>query len=198
MPTVFADLVPQVTDPGETISRSALAQRVVGHHEVNGGLAANGVATFTAKKALSMLQANGSVEQTAAKGYWRILERLEPTEAGPLEFGIGAEAVYVYYFPAYRDQALYLGRDEWPMKIGMTKGQVAFRIREQCSTAMPEEPVVGLIYRTDVAATGERLLHSMLDTRGRRLAGPGREWFSTSLTEVKNILDYATQRRTGH
>lgn len=189
---VFADLTLAQFEAGTTISRSELADRICTLHASQGGAEPVSPPAFVAKKALSDLTKRGRVE-SIARGYWRILPDLSAEGPDvPVEYGAGPETVYVYYFPAYRDQAAYLGRESWPMKIGMTKGDLPARIREQVSTAMPEEPIVGLVYRTTAAAVGERMLHSTLETRGRRISGsPGREWFMTSLTEVKEILDFA-------
>lgn len=99
----------------------------------------------------------------------------------------------MYYFPAYRDQAAYLGHEDWPLKIGRTAGEVGYRIKDQGTTAMPEDPIIGMIYRTDDATSAERLLHAMLTQRGKHVSGaPGKEWFMTSVREVREILDFAT------
>lgn len=189
---VFAALVVE-SSRGKVVSRADLVREIPLTHEQRGGLPARGDVTSVAKKALADLAKRGAASPVS-QGFWRINGDL--TADGPeetVEFGDGAESVYVYYFPAYRDQAAHLGRERWPMKIGMTAGEVQPRLRDQCGTAMPERPTVGMIYRTDAAKTAERLLHSSLETRGRRMAdAPGKEWFLTSLTEVKEILDFTT------
>lgn len=192
---MFAELAHEVVPAGEAIARTDLITRVLAEHEARGGLPPTGVAVAVAKKALRALADEGRAE-AATHGYWRFLEPLDPASVDePVLIGEGPESVYVYYFPAYRDQAAYLQRDTWPMKIGMTRGQVAPRIKDQCGTAMPEAPVVGMIYRTANAANAERVLHSTLRERGRHLAdAPGSEWFQTSLDEVRSILDFATGR----
>lgn len=198
-PAVFAHLVAEMFDAGRVFSRADLTAQVADEHERRGGLPARGSVTAVAKKALQNLLAAGRVE-SVSQGFWRIAVSDDPDQAPdadgqPIEVGEGTESVYVYYFPAYRDQAAHLGRSDWPMKIGMTAGEVAPRLRDQCGTAMPERPVVGMIYRTDSSRVAERLLHSSLETRGRRMTdAPGKEWFMTSLAEVKEILDFTNGR----
>lgn len=194
-PAVFAALATELIEPGRTVSRKDLIEKVSSEHEARGGLPARGVVVGAAKKALQALAADGRVEPIA-QGYWRFVEPMTPDSiTEPVEVGSGDEAVYVYYFPAYRDQAAHLNRDSWPMKIGMTTTpDVSVRIKDQCGTAMPEAPIVGLIYRTGRARNAERMLHSVLQERGRRLSdAPGKEWFLTSLSEVRGVLDFVTK-----
>jgi T5orf172 domain-containing protein len=194
-PTVFASLARELVQPGEAISRTDLVRLVGEEHERRGGLPARGVAMHAAKKALSQMVEDGEAV-SVAYGYWRIVAPTDPASISePIVLGAGPESVYVYYFPAYRDQAAYLGRHEWPMKIGMTKGEVNPRIKDQSGTAMPEQPIVGMIYRTISATNAERMLHATLQERGRRIVdSPGKEWFVTSIDEVRSILDFATAR----
>lgn len=194
-PTVFAAVALRVAPRDKPLSRPDLIDLVVAEHEAKGGIAARGSLISAAKKALSTLVADGRVKNPAY-GYWRFIDPLTPGEVDePVELGEGKESVYVYYFPAYRDQAAYLERDAWPMKIGMTTGELKPRVRDQVGTAMPERPIVGLIYRTSAASNAEKLLHSTLEARGRRLAdAPGKEWFMTGLNEVREILEFATTR----
>lgn len=194
-PAVVADLILEIEEPGGTLSRQQVVEGVTAEHENRGGLPARGNATLTVKKALGNLLEAGRVE-SPAYGYWRIVPSLDPTDVEePVNLGEGKESVYVYYFPAYRDQAAFLGRKEWPMKVGMTTGEPAFRIKEQSGTSMPESPVVGMIYRTPNASNSERMLHSTLKERDRYISGaPGKEWFMTSLDEIRSILDFVNQR----
>lgn len=194
-PTVFVDVALRIAPRDKPLSRPELIDLVAAEHETGGGLPARGSLIGTAKKALATLLADGRV-QNPAYGYWRFVDPLTPGEVvEPVEMGEGKESVYVYYFPAYRDQAAYLNRETWPMKVGMTVSELKPRIRDQVGTAMPERPIVGLIYRTPAASNAEKLLHSTLEARGRRLVdAPGKEWFMTSLNEVREILEFATTR----
>lgn len=204
-PAVFAELAVKHSVPGTPVSRRELISFVRSVHLDNGGLPPNGSAVGTAKKALQALAAKGLVDNPAV-GYWRFTEpddaKSNPVEideeaetlAAGIEVGEGAQAVYVYYFPTYRELARFDGRDRWPMKIGMTvANEVHLRVREQIGTAMPERPILGLVYRTNVAGHAERVLHGMLEVRGRRItAAPGHEWYDTNLDEVQEILTFAT------
>lgn len=192
-PGVFSNLALEVVEPGSIVERSKLAELVSREHESRGGLPSRAAPVAVAKKALRELQISEKVERAGVPGFWRfgLHGRLEDAER-TVEIGTGTQAVYVYYFPAYRELAMRRGETSWPMKIGRTNGPSQVRINEQCGTAMPERPIMGLVYRTDQASTGERLLHSTLTTRGRKMDdAPGKEWFLTNLDEVREILDFA-------
>lgn len=191
-PTVFGEVAVDVVPRNRTFSRTEIIDMVTATHLEGGGKAITTSMTSTAKKALQDLSAAGLV-RNIAYGHWRFDEAMSPDRVRePVEIGNGKEAVYVYYFPAYRDQAAHLGRVDWPMKIGMTASDVTARIKAQISTAMPETPAIGLIYRTDTATNDEWLLHSTLRARGRHLStAPGQEWYMTSLVEIREILDFA-------
>jgi len=193
-PGVFANMALELVPPGAVVDRLGLTEQVVAEHVSRGGLPPRSAPVLCAKKALRDLQDQGKVEGAGVPGFWRFGMSGSPlTPDRVVEVGEGKQAVYVYYFPAYRDQAALRGANSWPMKIGMTKsGSVDTRISDQCGTSMPERAIVGLVYRTDQASTGEKLLHSTLSTRGRHLKdAPGAEWFLTNLDEVKEILDFA-------
>jgi hypothetical protein len=197
-PSVFAEMALKVIPRDQPISRPRLIELVHEAHQAAGGAPPTGSLIYVAKKALAHLAKDGYA-QNLTPGHWRFTEPLSPnTIAEPVQLGDGRGAVYVYYFPAYRDQAVHLDKDSWPMKIGMTAaGEVPLRIRDQVGTAMPERPIVGLIYRTDSAANAERLLHSTLEARERRIVdAPGQEWFLTSLSEIREILDFATNGKS--
>ena len=192
-PAVFAAAAVQVAPEGAPISRTDLIDLVVDLHETGGGLPPRSAVSLVAKKGLAEMQAAGLAELAGVRGYWRIRSaRASAAEEAVIEFGEGREAVYVYFFPAYRDQAAYLGREAWPIKVGMSTGDVALRTRDQCGTAMPEPPIVGLIYRTHDARSMERMVHSTLKARGKHLAdAPGAEWFCSSVAEVQSIIEFS-------
>lgn len=195
-PKVFAEVTKELIEPGAVVHRRDLIELVSKHHEEHGGLPTRSDLTTVAKKALNGLQEAGHAQGGDVPGYWRFPVGTKPSDPDvTIEVGEGPETVYVYYFPAYRDQAAYLERDDWPMKIGMTTGGHALRVRDQVGTAMPERATVGLVYRTDDAKNAERLLHSTLRSRRRHMVdAPGTEWFMTNLDEVRDILDFATSQ----
>lgn len=94
-----------------------------------------------------------------------------------------APAVYWYTFPAYKRPS-----GPYPIKIGRGKSPL-FRISQQV-TAMPEAPeVLGTCEHSDVANL-ERALHAVLTLRGKRKTdAPGSEWFITTPSEVKTLID---------
>lgn len=195
VPLVSSIVEKLIPDMGLTgpMTRNEIVGLVTDEHIKRGGLPPKASATSVVKRALKHLAEAGRAE-SVSYGYWRFVDATSPSKIKePVEIGEGKESVYVYYFPAYRDQAAYLGHEDWPLKIGRTAGEVGYRIKDQGTTAMPEDPIIGMIYRTDDATSAERLLHAMLTQRGKHVSGaPGKEWFMTSVREVREILDFAT------
>ncbi|MCR8959759.1 GIY-YIG nuclease family protein [Variovorax sp. S2] len=129
---------------------------------------------------------------TATKTEGVVLVGLAATEADSAEeFDDEAEdvearaapAVYWYTFPAYkRDDGPY------PIKIGRGNNPL-IRISHQV-TAMPEPPeLLGTYEHSDVVSL-ERALHAVLNLRGKRKRdAPGAEWFITTPSEVKTLIE---------
>lgn len=197
-PSLFGELTLQLVPTESPVNRKELCELVSTHHAERGGEPARGSLVSVAKKALQNLQKQGRAEATGVPGYWRIApDPLAVDLDQPLDLGVGNETLYVYFFPAYRDQAAYLGRDTWPIKVGMSTTDAGLRMRDQVGTAMPERPVVGMLYRTDDARTLERLVHSTLRTRGRHLKdAPGSEWFLSSVQEVRSIIEFSHEEES--
>lgn len=191
---ITAEILPHIFPNGEAANRAQIVSSVTAHHAKLGGLQAEGDVTSMVKKALGVLAKDGRVE-SVSHGFWRFTT--PSVEAGrnePIDMGEGAETVYVYYFPAYQDQAAYLGNDTWPIKIGMTKGDAPRRITEQSSTCMPESPIVGLRYKCPNAGQLERAIHLVLKSRNKHITGaPGKEWFMSSVNEVLSIISFTEQ-----
>lgn len=195
---VAAQLIPQIYGAGATVSRATIINEIVDYHTERGGLPPRGSVTSLVKKGLSDLLKNERVEQVTV-GFYRIGHSTATTEGAdvpaeeeqPIEYGEGPETVYVYYFPAYKDQAAYLGNETWPVKVGQTTGEAPYRVRDQIGTAMPELPLVGLSYRCADSKAMEKAIHATLTNRGKRmLDAPGKEWFNTSLVEIQEIIDF--------
>lgn len=190
-PSVVASLIRARYQDGEVFSRQDAINSIVQEHIARGGLHPRGAPESLFKKALNGLQEEGRVEQTGARGYWRVVApAIEVGAEAPVEAGTGPETVYVYFFSAYRDQAAYRGRNTWPIKVGMTKGTVPVRLRDQIGTAMPEDYTLGLIYSCADAKTLESAIQGTLRQRGKAMNGPGREWFDSSVSEVLEIIDF--------
>ena len=107
----------------------------------------------------------------------------------PLTLGSGAGAVYVYYYP--RDKELAESKKEslWQCKVGMTESDVDTRVKAQMTSAIYEEPEIGLVLRTDTPRCLEKAIHAILELKGRKIntSGRGNEWFFTSPNEVMMI-----------
>lgn len=105
--------------------------------------------------------------------------------------GSGNSSVYLYYYLQYRESAESKGEKVWACKIGRTiHGEADTRIRFQ-ATALPESPKIGLHIKTDKEEKIERIIHDILKVRGKHIEeAPGREWFVTSPSEVKEIYNF--------
>lgn len=216
-PNVIADLAKDLMRT-PMFRRSDLIEAVQDYHAANGGAVAQGNITSATKKALSVLVNGGLLESTGAYGLWRWVsppevageasmaaeadleetEELDVTDETVID-GKGSGCVYVYYFPSYKILADMRNFDRWPIKVGMTSlGNAQIRISEQQGTAMPEQPVVAYVRRTDTPLKLERLVHAVLFYRGQKLDAPGSEWFSATPEEVKAIIDWAHADQRGH
>jgi hypothetical protein len=208
-PNVIAELARELLKM-PMFRRSELIRAVEHYHSENGGAAAQSLTSAT-KKALRNLVDAGLLEPTGAYGYWRWItpphvtveedgssvvdeetEELDLTDDTIVERA-GSGSVYVYYFPSYKLLAEFRRDERWPVKVGMTSlGDTKIRISDQQGTAMPEQPVVAYVRRSDTPLKLERLVHAVLFYRGRQLDdAPGSEWFSSSPEEVKSIIDWA-------
>lgn len=112
---------------------------------------------------------------------------LEPEKT----IGSGNSSVYLYYYPQYRESAESKGEKVWECKIGMTRhGEADGRIKGQ-ATGLPETPKLGLHIKTDKEVKIERIIHDILEVRGKHIAeAPGTEWFLTSPSEVEEIYNF--------
>jgi hypothetical protein len=115
-------------------------------------------------------------------------DEFEPTIRTEKEVGVGAECVYLYFYPNDRRLAELEGRDAWECKIGRTaSGDAINRIFGQgIRTALSRLPIVGLVVRTDDSSALENALHSSLRLVGAEVPdSPGNEWFLTSPARVE-------------
>ena len=159
--------------PGKNVSREDMLRGINERHVSRGGKPAKGDAKAVMSGALTELQKD-DLAHPVTQGFWRIL---------PKEIGSGGSAVYVYYYPTFKDNAKKERKDFWQCKVGKTTKDVDHRIKEQ--TGIPEEPIKGLEIKTDDPDQLENTLHAMLKARGRHIEkAKGKEWFITSPTEV--------------
>lgn len=92
--------------------------------------------------------------------------------------GEGLKTVYAYGYRCAPDR----------LKIGLTEDDTVERIAAQIGTSTPDKPVLLLEIKTHECGALERAIHAILDYRGRRIQGAGREWFRADRDEVVSIL----------
>lgn len=105
------------------------------------------------------------------------------------EIGDGEDYVYVYYNPNDKKLATFEGRDRWECKIGFSSTDPIQRIVDQgIKTSISQDPVIGLLIRTENGYYTEALLHKHLYQYKIRSDIVGDEWFMTNPNEIENIL----------
>ncbi len=189
---------------GQTVRRREIVNTVFEVHHKRGG-GNSGVRLHVIKSALKSMKESG-VAENVELGFWYILQKANPephTESlqspktkeelvnpdldSIKTIGAGKNSVYLYYYPTYRSFAESQGETDWPCKIGKSESiDPAIRINSQTATALPENPVVGLIIRTDSPDTIEWAIHEFLGNKHMQNA-PGKEWFMTHPNEVQEI-----------
>jgi hypothetical protein len=201
---------------GQQLRRSQIIDSVVQKHIEHGGLPAEATDLWaTVKKALTNLKQAG-LARNPSTGWWSIeasenAEDLSPgvpadavaPERADQEIrdytiecvrGIGDEAVYVLYYPAYKNAALAAGNDRWLCKIGRTDRPPNIRVSEEAA-GMPEKPVIGLLFKTEESRILESVLHGVLTLRGQwSEESPGTEWFLTSPDDVLRVIKLAVPK----
>lgn len=95
-----------------------------------------------------------------------------------IRLGEGQSIVYAYGYRCAPDR----------LKVGLTTaGDAVQRIVAQISTSTPDKPVLLLEIRTHDCNSLERAIHAILQYRGVKVAGAGKEWFKASRDEVVSI-----------
>jgi T5orf172 domain len=94
-----------------------------------------------------------------------------------LRLGEGSNVVYAYGYRCAPDR----------LKVGLTIGDAVQRIAAQISTGTPDKPVLLLEIRTHDCSSLERAIHAILEYRGLKIAGAGKEWFKGSREDVVSI-----------
>ena len=99
-----------------------------------------------------------------------------------------SDAGYIYAF-TYKS---YMSTDDYPIKIGKTTNDVEKRVFDQFKgSAMPEPPYILGQWNSSEFNHLERALHAVLKVRGKWITeASGVEWFRTSLSEIKLIIDF--------
>ena len=154
------------------------------------------------RSALSGLENNGCATRKSSR-LWHIhkidIHRDEQTY--PKMLGEGSQEVYLYYYRAYRENAVLkkinpvwkvgYGKVLWRCKIGETHYQdTATRVKQQIGVS-PEKPIIALIIKTDDSKRLEKMIKDILKFWDRQVKdAQGTEWFMTSPTEVESIYDF--------
>ncbi len=96
-----------------------------------------------------------------------------------LRLGDGKSVVYAYGYRCAPDR----------LKIGLTEGDAVQRIAAQISTSTRDKPRLLLEIRTHNCGSLERAIHAILEYRGNKIPGAGKEWFKTTRDEVVSIYE---------
>lgn len=96
-------------------------------------------------------------------------------------------SIYAFSFPA-------LAKDDgaFPIKVGMTAGDVEARVQQQCrGSATFDNPVILGCWQVKRVRAVELAIHNVLRSRGKwRENVPGSEWFDTTVREIESIITF--------
>jgi hypothetical protein len=81
-----------------------------------------------------------------------------------------------------------------PLSIGVATWTLLSPISKR-GTSTPDKPVLLVEIKTNQCRALERAIQATLETRGRKIAGGGTEWFKASRDEVLAIYDFISQGR---
>ena len=199
-PALIRGYLLEVMQGGKNYKRDDLQNMVTVRHETAGGLpstALHPVDQF--KKTLHSLETQG-VLRRPMQGYWSLagedfpdlpIEQeavAEAMENAEVTFGDGAESIYGWYLPTYREIAEMKGEERFPIKVGRTVRDPQRRIEESWGMA-PERPVLGIVLKVDDSGAWERFIHSVLTLDGQKIGNAiGQEWFVTNPEELREIV----------
>jgi hypothetical protein len=95
--------------------------------------------------------------------------------------------VYAFSFPT-----LVRVGSSFPIKVGITTGDVEKRVEAQCKgSATFEKPVILGRWRVKRVGAVESAIHKVLQSRGKwRENAPGTEWFDTTVEEIQSIVTF--------
>jgi hypothetical protein len=127
------------------------------------------------EKYLPTVGADNEVGISEAEAIKEIAEAVETIDV--LRLGEGPKIVYAYGYRCAPDR----------LKIGLTEGDAVQRIAAQISTSTPDRPALFLEIKTHDCNSLERAIHSILEYRGSKIQGAGKEWFKTTREEIVSI-----------
>ena len=219
---IAAELIFKTCAEQSPVNYQDLQERIYQIHEAGGGLPpkvryptnlsslnsseySNHIHFYVRKmvrNALSTLERNGCATQESLE-LWHIhnmdIHRDEQTY--PKMFGKGCQEVYLYYYRAYRENAVLkkinpvwkvgYGTVLWRCKIGETHDQdTETRVKQQIGV-FPEKPIIALIIETDNSRRLEKMIKDILKFWNRQVRDArGTEWFMTSPNEVEYIYNF--------
>lgn len=150
----------------------------------NGILTSMGNGTYRLPDVLDVKEAAAEAEAQAEDS---------ALEDGELETVEGEGFIYAFSFPALINQ-----QGAFPIKIGMTAGDVEKRVAAQCQkSASFDNPVILGKWKVLRVGFVESAVHKMLAARGKwRENVPGAEWFDTTVSEIQSIIEFSGSLRT--
>lgn len=104
--------------------------------------------------------------------------------------------IYAYTFPSHRLWRSSGGLrtrelERFKIKVGCTtRSDVMSRIKEQDTTSCAEEPE--LLYESDYVEFDDHVVHKELERSGSYRTRENREWFITTVSEVKEVVNRLT------
>jgi len=198
-PNIFAEILIELFDGKQFERKDALAM-VQSYFVEHGGRLENKNYVQVFKAASKRLKDKGMINK--GYGIWVINYREPDIEIISIpkeesfsytvdkELGTGSQAVYVYFYDAYKKLANLVNKNIWECKIGRTEVDPIQRVLSQTGTCYPELPHLALIIHCDDSAKLEAALHSILKYKDRWLKNaPGNEWFLTSPFEIEELYN---------
>jgi hypothetical protein len=150
---------------------------------------------FAVKWYVRHLMLNVGLITSVSRGIYKAMaeDELPETAADEMaeEEGEGAGYAYAFSFPR-----LVKTGERFPIKVGMTTGDVDARVTTQCRGSAIFEPPVTLwrIQCADAVAM-ERAIHAMLKVWGHHLENaPGTEWFNTTVEEIEKVVAFIARK----
>ncbi len=134
------------------------------------------------EKYLQEVSSDAGPEISETQALHAIEEAVDTSDV--LRVGDGQGIVYAYGYRCAPDR----------LKVGLTTGDSVPRIIAQIGTSTPDRPVLFLEIRTHDCAPLERAVHAILEYRGAKVVGGGKEWFRTTRAEIIAIYRSIVER----
>ena len=138
-------------------------------------------------------------DQVAVNENVIVQENEELVQSESSEIPVGLPGIYIYTLPHYLKYPVVPTDDDDTnprtyLKIGRSETDMAKRVKDQNTTAIPEPPVILRMYKCpkEEVAKVENKIHGHLnaaDHNPNRKTGAGKEWFLTHLRFVDSTAD---------